>query len=98
MGLMHVGAMDRRIELLVTWFIGDTFKTGFFLFRHSPMQFVLCGLIQLAVDIGIAIQMFVYPRGNRLIYAEDVGIDKATHRPLASDSSIPTSKLFLHKR
>lgn len=48
---------------MLTWFIGDAFKTGFFIIRHSPMQFVLCGLIQLVVDLGIAFQMHHYGNG-----------------------------------
>lgn len=49
-----------RTELVLTWFIGDAFKTGFFILRRSPMQFVLCGVIQLIVDVGVAYQMHRY--------------------------------------
>lgn len=49
---------------MLTWFAGDAFKTAFFLWRHSPVQFVACGIIQLIADIGIAMQMQIYPSSS----------------------------------
>lgn len=49
-----------RKELVLTWFAGDAFKTAFFIIRQAPPQFILCGVIQLIVDVLITIQMRVY--------------------------------------
>lgn len=52
------------MELVLSWFIGDAFKTIFFTLRKAPGQFILCGLIQILVDFGVAYQMCIYPSGN----------------------------------
>lgn len=68
----------RRTELVLTWFIGDAFKTGFFILRHSPIQFVLCGIIQLTVDLGIAYQMHRYGRTS-LAGTGNLGLEGPHH-------------------
>ena len=57
-------AAGLRWELLLSWFLGDGFKTFYFIFKRSPMQFIACGVIQLTVDCIIAFQMFVLYRGG----------------------------------
>jgi hypothetical protein len=47
--------------LVLSWFAGDAFKTVFFLTRGAPIQFTLCGIIQLLVDLCITYQMWIYP-------------------------------------
>ena len=46
--------------MVLTWFVGDAFKTVFFIARHAPAQFIMCGAIQLIVDVLVAIQMRLY--------------------------------------
>eukprot|EP01027_Heterolobosea_sp_BB2_P001968 GEZU01002951.1.p2 GENE.GEZU01002951.1~~GEZU01002951.1.p2 ORF type:complete len:262 (+),score=72.01 GEZU01002951.1:23-787(+) len=46
--------------LIMTWFVGDLFKTVFFIAKGMPFQFILCGAIQLTVDILILTQMRMY--------------------------------------
>lgn len=58
------GWLGGRKELVFAWFAGDIFKTAFFLFRRAPLQFVLCGLIQLVVDAAVALQMRIYADNN----------------------------------
>jgi hypothetical protein len=48
------------ISLILNWTAGDVFKTYYFLSTGAPFQFVLCGLVQLAVDALIVVQMWVY--------------------------------------
>mmetsp|Transcript_36021 Transcript_36021/g.32400 ORF Transcript_36021/g.32400 Transcript_36021/m.32400 type:complete len:81 (-) Transcript_36021:326-568(-) len=33
------------VALVVNWFLGDASKTGFFVFKDQPMQFILCGIV-----------------------------------------------------
>jgi len=47
----------------MTWFGGDLAKTLFFIAKAQPMQFILCGLTQLMIDIWILGQIRAY-RGN----------------------------------
>lgn len=49
------------MELIAAWFIGDIFKSVYFLGRGAPIQFIVCGVIQLVVDAGILYQMLFYP-------------------------------------
>jgi hypothetical protein len=43
---------------------GDCFKTAYFIMRSAPYQFILCGVLQVAVDVSLLVQVCLY-RGNR---------------------------------
>lgn len=45
------------------WTCGDIFKTTYFLLREAPLQFWICGSLQVTVDLLILLQVFIY-RGN----------------------------------
>lgn len=49
--------------LIFTWFAGDLAKTLFFVTKDQPIQFVMCGVTQLLIDIWILGQIRAY-RGN----------------------------------
>lgn len=40
--------------------MGDASKTIFFLMVGAPFQFLMCGIVQLAVDCVIVFQIFSY--------------------------------------
>jgi hypothetical protein len=46
----------------MAWLMGDAFKAFYFFRNVAPIQFIICGIIQLVVDILIASQLFFYPR------------------------------------
>jgi uncharacterized protein with PQ loop repeat len=48
------------VTMIATWFIGDAFKTVYFAFTGAPTQFLMCGALQLIVDILILAQISVY--------------------------------------
>lgn len=50
------------VEMVVMWLSGDIFKTLYFLLRHTPTQFIVCGALQVTVDVLILIQVFWYRR------------------------------------
>ncbi|CAL8295447.1 unnamed protein product [Merluccius merluccius] len=50
------------IKMVLMWTSGDTFKTGYFLLTHAPVQFWTCGLLQVAVDVAILAQVYYYGR------------------------------------
>ena len=52
--------------MVMLWFIGDSFKTLYFILRAAPNQFIACGSIQIAVDIMILYQVSV-PRVNHYL-------------------------------
>jgi hypothetical protein len=46
--------------LIVSWFVGDLWKTYYFVSIAAPTQFVLCGIAQIAVDSVFAWQVYSY--------------------------------------
>jgi uncharacterized protein with PQ loop repeat len=48
------------LVLLGTWFLGDAYKTLFFIFKGLPNQFIACGAFQLAVDCLLLFQVLTY--------------------------------------
>ena len=42
------------------WFLGDSFKTVWFIINGEPAQFLMCGIVQLAVDVVILWQYITY--------------------------------------
>jgi len=50
------------IALILSWFVGDAFKTVYFISTRSPLQFIMCGALQLLVDCAILFQINKYKR------------------------------------
>ena len=46
--------------LILSWFVGDMFKTIYYIFKAQPTQFVICGIVQLTIDILILLQIQKY--------------------------------------
>ncbi|XP_069972457.1 solute carrier family 66 member 2 isoform X1 [Penaeus vannamei] len=51
-------------QMVYMWFFGDTFKTLYFWFREAPMQFFVCGCLQICIDIAVLAQCFLYRKKN----------------------------------
>lgn len=49
--------------MVAMWTIGDTFKTCYFIVREAPIQFGICGALQVFVDLSILCQVYLY-RGS----------------------------------
>ncbi|KAF7309604.1 Clathrin heavy chain [Mycena indigotica] len=49
-----------RMSTLIGWAGGDAFKTAYFFLQGSPLQFKVCAIFQLSVDLAIVGQRFVY--------------------------------------
>ena len=48
--------------MIIAWLLGDAFKAFYFFRNVAPFQFIICGIIQLVVDVLISAQIFFYPR------------------------------------
>lgn len=48
------------VKMVCMWFCGDTFKTGYFIIKEAPIQFSICGTLQVIVDIAILYQVYHY--------------------------------------
>ncbi|XP_066149811.1 solute carrier family 66 member 2 isoform X1 [Euwallacea fornicatus] len=51
------------LSMVVLWTCGDIFKTLYFILRDAPMQFWVCGSLQVTIDMLILLQVYIY-RGN----------------------------------
>lgn len=50
------------VKMVAMWFCGDTFKTGYFIIKDAPIQFSVCGMLQVGIDTAILYQVFHYRR------------------------------------
>ncbi|XP_006897286.1 PREDICTED: PQ-loop repeat-containing protein 1 isoform X1 [Elephantulus edwardii] len=58
----HRSTEGMSIKMVLMWASGDTFKTAYFLLNHVPLQFSICGLLQMLVDLAILMQAYTYAR------------------------------------
>lgn len=49
--------------MVILWTFGDIFKSLYFIFRDAPMQFWICGFLQVTIDLIILLQVYIY-KGN----------------------------------
>jgi uncharacterized protein with PQ loop repeat len=47
-------------NMVLLWTVGDLFKTGYFVVNQAPLQFLVCGILQVAVDLFITGQVILY--------------------------------------
>jgi len=48
------------LQMVLMWTCGDVFKTTYFYLRKTPPQFVICGMLQVMVDVAILTQVWLY--------------------------------------
>lgn len=48
------------IIMVAMWTLGDAFKTCYFIIREAPVQFEVCGTLQVMIDIAILAQVYLY--------------------------------------
>ncbi|KAF9648952.1 hypothetical protein BDM02DRAFT_3269096 [Thelephora ganbajun] len=49
-----------RMSALIGWVAGDSYKVAYFFIRDSPIQFKVCAIFQLSVDMVIVVQRILY--------------------------------------
>lgn len=49
--------------VLLVWFTGDVCKIGYHLYFNNPMQFVICGIVQVVFDTTLFYQFDKYGKG-----------------------------------
>lgn len=47
-------------QMVLMWTMGDVFKTAYFVMRSAPVQFWVCGALQVSLDIAILAQVGWY--------------------------------------
>ncbi|XP_004579469.2 solute carrier family 66 member 2 isoform X2 [Ochotona princeps] len=58
----HRSTEGMSIKMVLMWTSGDTFKTAYFLLKGAPLQFSVCGLLQVLVDLAILGQAYAFAR------------------------------------
>lgn len=53
------------LSMIVGWTVGDSLKTIYFILRDVPSQFLLCGGLQICVDLAILAQFASYTTKSR---------------------------------
>lgn len=54
------------IKMVLLWTTGDIFKTTYFVINESPTQFLVCGAVQILIDIAILLQVGFYGQDTRI--------------------------------
>ena len=52
--------------MFMTWILGDSFKTGYYIITKCPIQFIVFGVIQIIIDVTLIGQMIYYNKGSLL--------------------------------
>eukprot|EP01095_Lingulamoeba_sp_RSL-Kostka_P003660 TRINITY_DN14635_c0_g1_i1.p1 TRINITY_DN14635_c0_g1~~TRINITY_DN14635_c0_g1_i1.p1 ORF type:complete len:234 (+),score=38.88 TRINITY_DN14635_c0_g1_i1:62-763(+) len=60
-------SVDFNLVLFFSWIGGDSLKTIYFYFSGAPFQFMICGIIQLSLDVVILIQMLMYKKNESTV-------------------------------
>ncbi|XP_008581858.1 PREDICTED: PQ-loop repeat-containing protein 1, partial [Galeopterus variegatus] len=58
----HRSTEGMSVKMVLMWTSGDTFKTAYFLLNSAPLQFSVCGLLQVLVDLAILGQAYAFAR------------------------------------
>ena len=53
------------VKMVVMWLSGDVFKTCYFIIKIAPIQFWVCGLLQISIDIAILLQVYKFGSQER---------------------------------
>ncbi|XP_062923216.1 solute carrier family 66 member 2 [Mobula hypostoma] len=56
------------VNMVLLWTLGDVFKTAYFIINATPVQFWVCGTLQICIDIAIFFQVFTYRKGEHEKY------------------------------
>ncbi|XP_075849897.1 solute carrier family 66 member 2 isoform X2 [Microcebus murinus] len=56
----HRSTEGMSIKMVLMWTSGDAFKTAYFLLNGAPLQFSVCGLLQVLVDLAILAQAYAF--------------------------------------
>ncbi|XP_032673770.1 solute carrier family 66 member 2 [Odontomachus brunneus] len=52
------------VTMVTMWTLGDVFKTCYFILKDTPVQFQICGAVQVVIDIAILVQVYIYSKKN----------------------------------
>jgi PQ loop repeat len=65
-----------RLSVIANWLVGDMMKMSYFFFSSEviPWSFKLCGIFQMACDLYLGLQFYMYGDGSGVGRIPDLGI------------------------
>ncbi len=51
--------------MVLMWTCGDVFKTTYFYVKETPPQFIICGTLQVMIDLSILMQVWCYRENTK---------------------------------
>ncbi|KAJ8680710.1 hypothetical protein QAD02_016497 [Eretmocerus hayati] len=72
----HKSTDGMSLAMVIMWTLGDTFKTCYFIKRDAPIQFEVCGALQICIDLAILIQVYAYRDNVLLVRSDDRSDDR----------------------
>ena len=62
--------------MIISFLLGDLFRTYYYITTKSPFQFILCGIMQVSINVILLIQIIYYKRrGNPCKFVEKPKIE-----------------------
>lgn len=58
--LMKKSTFGMSKKMVFLWTFGDIFKTAYFVVQQAPVQFWVCGVLQVLIDLCILLQVLLY--------------------------------------
>ncbi|XP_056384331.1 solute carrier family 66 member 2-like isoform X1 [Hyla sarda] len=58
--LRNKSTRGMSVKMVMLWTAGDCFKTSYFIIKATPVQFWLCGILQICLDVLILLQVWYY--------------------------------------
>lgn len=68
-------SVNFSIVMVAMWTLGDAFKTCYFVIREAPIQFEVCGTLQVIIDIAILTQVYIYQNKTTIHTRVPVRVD-----------------------
>ncbi|KAI7881231.1 uncharacterized protein EV154DRAFT_43306 [Mucor mucedo] len=62
--------------VLGSWFLGDGFKLFYFIYTGAPLQFIICGAIQLSIDSIIVLEFVLFSPFVKNKWSKDSWINR----------------------
>lgn len=81
-----------QLSVLAGWTGGDAFKTMYYIARDAPLQFTVFGAFQLAVDLAICVQAFVFRAKTAIDDGVIIAAEEGSAPPTFSPRISPRSR------
>lgn len=50
--------------MVILWLVGDVLKLIYYIIADQPIQFIICAIVQITVEIAILLQFCIYAKSK----------------------------------